>query len=335
MFAKKPKIKIGLDIGSYSIKIVKLLEEKGSYRLTGIGEIRPKETSEKGMAEAIKELAKKAKLATKGVCLSVSGTNVIVRFITIPKMKESDIRNALQFEAEKYIPFNIKDVLIEYQVLNSQDQGRKLDLVLACVKKDYVMKRISMAQSAELVAETVDVDSFALANSFMRNFPDKERSSAIALVNLGASATNVLIIDGNTLRFARDLQIGGKTIDEEISKNMNVALEEAEGLKLQPKDRQAEVIDCVNNTLMNLFGEMRLSLGYFDNQFGKAVSEIYLSGGAAKFPGVDKLFEENMGVKAEVWDPVKFLEVDEKALDRKELARLGSSVAVAVGLALR
>jgi len=335
MFAEKTKTKIGLDIGSHSIKMVKLSIDKNIYRLAGIGSIKPQSSSEQGIVDSIRELTKQLKVTTKDVTISVSGAQVIVRFITIPKMKEADIRGALHFEAEKYIPFNINDVIIEYQVLKTSEQGRKLDLVLACAKKDYIMKHIAFAEKADLSVEAVDVDGFALSNAFFKNSKEQNRAGAVALVNIGATTTNIVIMDGEILSFARDIQFGGRALDDEIAKNLGVDHAHAEALKLDPKERKEEVGECTKNAFLTLFSELRLSIGYFDNQFGKPVSDIYLSGGVSGVEGIEQIFEENLGIKAATWDPVSFLEIDEKSIDRNALRGIKRSLAVCVGLTVR
>ncbi|MFH1995982.1 MAG: type IV pilus assembly protein PilM [Candidatus Omnitrophota bacterium] len=334
-FSSQPQVKVGLDIGTHSVKMVKLQVENEALRLTGVGSIQPKDVTDQGMADAIKALSKQLNLNTKNVAVSVSGTQVIVRFITIPKMKESDIRGALQFEAEKYIPFNVNDVIIEYQTLNVKDQGKKLDLVIACAKKDYVLKKVSLAESADLVVDVVDVDGFSVMNSFLKNNADPERKGSIVLVNIGANMTNVVVLDGNTLRFSRDIHFGGKIIDSAISKRFGLDMIRAEEVRLDPKEKAAEAAECVHESMLSLFGELRLSLGYFDNQFGRAVSEVYISGGLAEASGIEKMFEENIGIKTAAWDPLKFLLIDNSSIDQKTAAKIGKSLAVAVGLALR
>jgi len=335
MFASKPVIKIGLDIGSHSIKMVKLSVEKEGYLLAGVGSVKVKNSTEKSTIEAIKDLARQLKLTTKNVAISVSGSQVIVRFITIPKMKESDIRGALQFEAEKYIPFNVKDVVIEYQVLKTREQGRKLDLVLACAKKDFIMKRIQTVEAADLIVDIVDIDTFSLANAFLKNNPSAGSTGAAMLVNMGFATTNVGIVDEGILCFARDIQFGGKIIDEQLAKLLGVDASTAEDLKGNPRTLSSEIATHMPVVLGNLFSEIKMSFGYFENQYGKTVNEVFVSGGMSGIAGIEKLFEEYIGTKAALWDPMKFLRIEERAVESSRLMPLKPSLAVSVGLALR
>jgi len=332
----KPKNRVGLDIGNGSIKMVELSNVGGKFSLVGFGSKKIESARREDIIDAIKALTSQARISAKDASVSVSGPSVIVRFITVPKMSEEDLKGAIRFEAEKFIPFNINDCIVDFQTLKKDKTASKLDILLVASKKEPVWEKVKLAEGAGFSVSMVDVDSFALANSFSMNFPaaaSSEKDKTVALLNIGTNFTNFSILTGPAISFVRDVAIGGNELNAAISKMLGVTVREAEELKLSPGDKAQEVTSCIKTVLGNLLDEVKLSFSYHENQKGRGVDEVYISGGGSELANLEAVFAEALGSKLIFWDPFKFL--DTKIADPSVLDKTKGQFAVALGLALR
>ena len=332
----RPKNKAGLDIGSYAIKIVEISAGPEKTTLVGAGTRRIRGLSKEALADSIRALAEEAGESTKDLNISVSGSSVIVRLISMPKMTREDLKGAIRFEAEKFIPFDTKDYILDFQILKRDDKTNKLDILLAAVKKDYIEERLKLVESAGYSVNIVDVDSFALINSFLRNRPHTDSDKTAVLLNIGAALTNLSIIRGEAICLVRDVMIGGNAFDNAISKSLGIDVGSAEALKSSPKERLQDIILATKPIYSNILDEVSLSCSYYENQCGRNVDEFYMSGGNALLAGSEEAFQEAFGIKPSLWNPMQFLEISSgPRIDKKLIDSVNNSFAVAVGLALR
>ena len=331
----KQKVRAGLDIGANSVKVVEIAEPGGKAELAGISQKTIAEPSKRAAIDAIQAAVAEAKIASKDFAISVSGSFVIVRFLTLPRMSEEELKSAVRFEAEKFIPFNINDCVIDFQILAKRERENKIDILLVTAKKDHVTEKIKMVEDSGFSVRVVDVDTFALANAFLKNFPAADAEKTFALLDIGSKITNLSIIKAGSVRLVRDVAVGGNDFNVAISKSFGVDMDAAEKLKVSPPAEKAnEVANCVKGVFNNLIDEMRLPLSYYENQFGRSVDEIYLSGGAVDFAGLEDMFRDALELKPLFWNPFQFLAVP-SGKDADFLERMKSHFAVAVGLALR
>lgn len=329
----KVKNKIGIDIGNHSIKIVEVSEDGNKASLVGLGVKKIVGMSKEQAIAALKALAEEAKITTKDAAISVSGPSVIVRFVSMPKMGEEDLKGAIKFEAEKFIPFNINDCTVGFQIIKRDDRENKFNILLAVAKKEYIQERVRLVEQAGFITRTVDVDSFALTNAYFKNFPASDQDKTTALLNMGATSTNLTISRSGVVSFVRDTATGGNEFTAAIARGLNMNEADAEELKLKPGEKSQEVETCVKQAVTSLFDDVKLSFGYYENQNGRAVDEIYVSGGSAKLPGLDAAFEDTFGTKPLYWNPLKFL--DTSSVDAALIENVGNLHTISVGLALR
>jgi len=342
---KKEDALIGLDIGSSYVKVAKVDTERQPNELVLFGMTMLERevinegviTNRPALITAIKELASKTKIGKCGVAISLSGhSSVIVKRITLPKMTTPELSQSIKFEAEQYIPFDINDVNIDFQILgpSTQEQGQ-MDVVLVAVKKSLIQDYVSVVKEAGLTPEVIDVDAFALGNVFELNY-NLEEYRNVALVNIGASKTNINIVQNGMPVFARDCSTGTNFHTEAIERMLKVSREDAERLKRgEAVDGvNAEVIaDILNSASDEIYAEIYRSFEYFRSSAGDdGLHRILLSGGAAMINGFSVMMSERLGVEVEVLNPFKTITVAEKAADAVKNAPMA---AVAVGLALR
>jgi type IV pilus assembly protein PilM len=333
----KAKNRAGLDIGANSVKVVEITESNGSGKalLTGIGLNTIQDASKRAAVEAVKSAVDGANIASKEFAISVSGSFVVVRFLSIPRMNEQELKSAVRFEAEKFIPFNINDCILDFQVLAKKEREGKIDILLVAAKKDYVMERIELVEESGFSVRLVDADTFALTNAFLKNFPVLDPEKTFALLDIGSKITNMSIIRGGVVRLVRDIAIGSNDLNVAIAKAFGVDMAAAESLKVSPGAKAQEVANSVKGVANNLLDELRLPLSYYENQYGKSVDEIYLSGGGAVFTGLEELFREILGLNPVLWDPLQFLDLSALAKSAEALTKTKNCFAVAVGLAVR
>jgi len=344
-----PKNAIGLDIGSSSIKLIALKEDRKGVQLQAFDmAMLPPETVVDGalmnftaIVDKIKELTSAAKLRQKDVAFSVSGNSVIIKKISLPEMTPEELDESIQWEAEQYIPFDIQDVNVDVNILNPRAGQGQMDVLLVAAKKDVISDYISVCQEAGLKPRVADVDTFAIQNSFELNYalPPNE---TIALINVGASVININVISNGITTFTRDISMGGALLTAEIQKHLNVSYEEAEHYKTAGEGNitnntiAREVSRLSERVSQTLVTEIQRSLDFFAATTVNAdVSKIYLSGGSAQIPPLIRTLERNLEVPVELVNPFKNIIVDPRRFDVDLLHRMAPVAAVAVGLGLR
>jgi type IV pilus assembly protein PilM len=345
----KSKLAVGLDIGSSSVKLVQLREKKGGYTLQAFGASRlPPETIVDGalmnsaaVVQAIQELISEQKVKAKDVAIGVRGHSVIIKKIQLPRMSQDELDDSIQWEAEQYIPFDVKDVNIDTQILTPQgDAAGQMDVLLVAAKKDMINDYTSVCAEAGLTATVVDVDAFAVQNAYETSY-EPSLGETVVLINVGAAVTNINILADGATTFTRDVTMGGNAFTEEIQKQLNVSYEEAEALKIGGQGETDAVVPqeverVIQGVAEQLAGEIQRSLDFYAaTAADHRISRVFLSGGTARIPALFKVIEQRAAVPVEILNPFKAIEIDNKKFDPAQLTSAAASAAVAVGLALR
>ena len=342
----KKKDVIGLDIGSSSIKVVELSETNRGCRLVNcaMSTIPPEAIVDGSLMDSvaivdtIRELIKGFKIKTKEVATSVSGHSVIVKKISLPVITEDELAESIQWEAERYIPFDASDVNIDFQILGSNEENDELmDVILVAAKKDIINDYLSVLLEAGLNPLIIDIDAFALENMYQANYPTR-MGEIVGLVDIGANVMNINVMRDNVSAFTRDVFKGGNSITEEIQKHLHVDYEEAEALKVGAKidDNKQKSIDNILKTASDDFAsELVQSLDYFQKTVNQNVDKLFISGGCSKIDGLTKAIESRIGVPVNVVDPFQNIEITKKDLTLDYITDISPFMAVGVGLALR
>ncbi|MCX5680309.1 MAG: type IV pilus assembly protein PilM [Candidatus Omnitrophica bacterium] len=336
MVPERTKLKksLGLDIGSFAVKAVELSSSSDKINVSAFGTVCVANLPRQETANSIRRLLSQSGITLREAVISVSGPSVIERFITLPKMDEEALKGAIKFEAEKLIPFDINDCIIDHKILGKDDRENKINVLLVAVKKDHLSSKLKLAEEAGLAVRLVDVDMFAAANALMKCFKNPA-DKTVAILNMGASLTNVSILRGEGAYFARDIAIGGNDFSLAISKMTGLAAGAAEELKLSPNEKIKDLIGFFKPVLNNLLDEVKLSFSYYENQTGKGIDAIYVSGGGSGIVGLADAFQENFGSSPSILNPMHFAEIGLVGSGKGSLEKTGSSFTVAIGLALR
>jgi len=346
IFGRKKGV-IGLDIGSSSIKLVELGESKNGYKLQnlGIAPLPPEAIVDGALMDsvtiidAIRELIANTKAKTKDVITSVSGHSVIVKKITLPLMSDSELEESIQWEAERYIPFDINEVNIDFQIFGSSSENPEvMDVVLVAAKKDIINDYVSVIIESGLNPVIIDVDAFAIENMLSVNY-EMEKDETVAMANVGASITNINILKNNMTAFTRDIFKGGNQITEEIQRQLHIDYEEAEKIKVGSKidaTSQSIIQEVLKSASESLAIEIGNSMEFFQSTTTyEKITKLYLSGGGSKIKDFDIILQQHLGIPVEIVNPFKKIEYSEKNFDLEYLREIGPMMAVGVGLATR
>src|SRR5512145_971775 len=339
----RSKLAVGLDIGSSSVKLVQLKERKGGYALQAFGTAPlPPEAIVDGalmnsaaIVQAIQELVAQQRVKGKEVAIGVRGHSVIIKKISLPRMTQEELDESIQWEAEQYIPFDVKDVNIDTQILTSEaDAAGQMDVLLVAAKKDMINDYTSVCAEAGLTATVVDVDAFAVQNAYESNY-DLD-GQTVVLINVGAAVSNINILSGGATTFTRDITMGGNAFTEEIQKQLNISYDEAEALKVGGQGETdgvvpQEVERVIQGSADQLGGEIQRSLDFYASTAADGkVTRCLLSGGTARIPALFKVVEARAGVAVEILNPFKNIEIDNKRFDPGVILAAAPSAAVGV-----
>ncbi len=341
---------VGLDIGSSAVKAVELRPSGKSYKVVGFGtQALPADSIVDGavidgaaVADAIRRLFDEHGLKSRNVVASLSGTAVIVKKITLPPMSEAELAESITWEAEQYVPFDIQDVNLDYQVLSgapgSATSGTGMEVLLVAAKKEKIADYTGVIRQAGRIPVVVDVDAFALQNCYEANY-DLEAGAIVALVNAGASATNVNVIAGTQSLFTRDISIGGNAFTEALQKELHISHDDAERLKrgtavdgLGPEHARPVLRAVTDNVLL----EIQKTFDFFRGTTGTDhIDRIVVSGGASRVEGFAEMLGDRFEAQIENFDPFKRISFDPAKFGVQSSDDVAATVAVAVGLALR
>ncbi len=336
---------VALDIGSTFIKLVQLKGSGKSYSLAKFGMVPlPAEVIVEGavmdanrVSEAIKELLAAQKIKTKEVVLSVSGSSVIIKRISIADMTDEELAESIKWEAEQYIPFSIDDVNVDFQKLGPGASEGQADVLLVAVKKDKINDYVNLVKDAGLEPVVVDVDAFALANMCELNY-DVE-AGITALLNIGASVMNINILRDGVSIFTRDITVGGNRYTEALQRDAGLSYDDAEKIKRGEGVDGADM-DQLNGIIAtvteDIVGEIQRSFDFFRSTTGSdKVSRVLLSGGCAKISKFTRVLSERLEIPVDIINPFKNIKVDPKFFDAGFISDAAPLAAIAVGLAMR
>lgn len=340
---------VGLDIGSSSVKAVELAVRPKGIELLHLGVAKlPPEAIVQGaflnagaITEAIREAIAAGGIKTKNVATAVSGHSVIVKKISLPAMTREELEESIRWEAEQYIPFDINEVNLDFQILEGGEQEGQMDVLLVAAKKDLIDDYVHVITDAGLRPVVIDVAAFAVENAFESNY-QASRDEVVALVNVGSQTVNINILAKGAPAFTRDISTGGNAFTEEIQKALSVSWEEAERIKIgggvgeESQDVvPQEVEQAVRGVADTVIGEISRSLDFFAATAADSrIARVMVSGGGSRVSGFESVFQGKTNLPVTRLNPLERVAAAGK-LDRDLLEEWGPSLAVAVGLAMR
>lgn len=342
---------VGLDIGSSSVKAVELVSKgagKG-FELKGLGiAALPPEAIVQGVflnssviADSIREAIELGGIKSREVAVAVSGHSVIVKRVTLPAMTAAELEDQIQWEAEQYIPFDVNEVNLDFEILGASDEEGQMDVLLVAAKKDLIDDYVHVIGEAGLIPVCVDVAAFAVETAFELNY-DADLTETVALVNVGAEVVNISILQDGVPAFTRDINTGGNQYTEEIQRALSVSSEEAERIKLgggpgaEGQEVVPEEVDrAIRSVTDAVVGEIARSLDFFSATSTDArIDRVFVSGGGSRMAGFDAAFRDRTGLAVELLNPLARM-LPSAGFDAEQLEAVAPSLGVGVGLAAR
>lgn len=345
-FGKKDRL-IGLDIGSRSIKAAEIAETKKGNTLErfGIVDIPPGLIEDGAIKDAeqvsdtIRRLFKDYGIKGQNVALSVGGYSVIVKKINVQSMPEEQLQETISFEAEQYIPFDISDVNLDFQILGENENNpNQMNVLLVAAKKEMVNDYLNLAQMAGLNPCIIDVDAFALQNIYELNYAPDEGEN-IALIDIGASKTSLNILKGKASVFMRDVSLGCGQINQKIASLIDCSIVEAEQIKFgdqSDKITAGDLSDIVSSVVSDWCTEIRRALDFFYSTYpDDQIKKIILSGGGGNIKEFRQLLSVETSAEVATINPFEALHIDENRFDVDFLKRIAPQASISMGLATR
>jgi type IV pilus assembly protein PilM len=344
----KSRSVVGLDIGSSAVKAVELKAAGKGYRVAAFGsQPVPPDSIVDGaiidgtaVAEAIRRVFESKAFKAKEVAASLSGNAVIVKKISLPVMTPTELDESIYWEAEQYIPFDIQDVNLDYQILegNGAESKGTMEVLLVAAKKEKIADYTGVIAQAGRTPVVVDVDAFALQNAYELNY-GFEKNAVIVLLNAGASAININIIANQQSVFTRDISLGGNAYTEAVQRELNLPFESAELLKRGSTVDGAtfeDVVPILRAMTENVLLEVQKTFDFFKaTASSDHIDRIMLSGGASRVEGFAEALQERFGTAVDMFDPFRKVTLDGKKYSPDQRDMIAPTAAVAVGLALR
>jgi type IV pilus assembly protein PilM len=337
---------VGVDVGASSIKVVQLKGSRKGISVARFGfEPLPPQTIIDGhimsagvVTEALLKIFADNKISTKDVAVGVYGQSVIVRKITVPMMTNEELDEQISWEAEQHIPFDIKVMSIDYEVLRRRPEAGQMDLLLVAAKKDEINDYAAILREAKLRPVVVDINAFTIQNIFEHQY-GLPADGTIALLNVGAAVSSLNIVAKGISAFTREITNAGNAITEEIRKALSCSYEQAEAYKMGGGPTQIvpqEVTQIINQACQGLAGEIQRSLDFYLATSGEQeISRIYVSGGSAYLAPLVQAIEKRARVPVQLFDPMINLSVDAKFVNESQLRGVAALMVVALGLSLR
>jgi len=344
LFNKKKDL-VGIDIGSSSVKLVQLWPTKEGYQLlnAAVLPLPPEAIVDNSLmdtaavVDTVKKLVTSLGIKTRDVACSISGNAVIIRKISLPTMTSEELEDQISWEAEQYIPFDIKDVHIDFQILGTDPlDPSKIQVLLVASKKDIINDYVAVFNDADLSLSVMDVDAFAVQNAFELNI--EPVNDVRALVNVGAGVMNINVVKGETSLFTRDVQMGGNQYTEEIQKQLGVSASDAETMKMLAVQQQSgplsDVVSRVNDALSQ---EIRRSVDFYNSTASgeERIIRISMCGGCSKMSGLKEAVAAKLGINVDFINPFERIRYNEKDFDPEYLQEIAPLMVVGVGLAIR
>jgi type IV pilus assembly protein PilM len=338
----RSKVTAGLDIGSGFVKLVVIDHGKGDPEITKIatsplvpdaiveGEIMDPVL----VAETIRSVVDSAGVPRKNVVAAVGGHDVIIKKIQMDRMDDGEARELIRWEAHQHVPFDMESVQLDFQILDPAGNDPQMSVLLVAAKRELIENRLTLLSDAGLSPSVIDVDAFALHNAFEQSYPDS-MSGLVALVNMGHETTNVNILEDGVPIVVRDIPFGSRRIREALQRERGLTADRAEAV-IQAHEDAPDLESFVVERVDELAVGIERAIAFITAQSGgEGVSQVYLSGGGARVPGVVPALGERLGVRTHLANPLERVAVRPEVNLEVAVDEVAPMLMLPVGLAMR
>ena len=342
-FFGRAKTTVALDIGSGLIKLVQISHGSGEPVLTKVAytsvvddAIVEGEIMDPGIvADGIRGLMSSAGVKTKQVVIAVGGRDVIIKKISMDRMKEGEAREVIRWEAEQHVPFDMENVELDFQILDPDGEGLQMMVLLVAAKRELVENKMSLLSEVGLTPSVIDVDAFALHNAFEVNYPEA-MSGVVGLVNIGHEMTNINILEEGVPVLTRDLPVGTRRFREDMQRERGLSAEDADRL-LQGFER-SEVLDPFLQTRGEELAvgiERAAAFLQTASRSAAGLTRLFTTGGGGRIPGLNRVLADRLRLPVELANPLEKLRVADGVFDAMNVDEVAPLLMLPIGLALR
>lgn len=337
---------LGVDIGSTGVKIVELKKEGGQPKLMSYGFSENEKFLQNNwqediayVADLINRICDEAGIISRNAISALPTFSVFSSVLNLSNVSKKDISSAVHWEAKKVIPLPLDDMILDWKEIESDPKDKKgkndssMRVLLTGAPRSLVKKHISIFKEAKINLLSLETETFSLIRSLLGN----DRST-VMLVEIGASTTDVSIIDNNIPMLNRSIDVGGISITKAISKELNIGLERAEQFKYDLgvtslESKENDIPKIITDNISSIVNEIKYAINLFQSKNNKKTEKIILSGGSAFLPNLVNYLSKILDIKVIIGDPWARVSypVDLKPL----LNEIGPGMSVAVGLAMR
>lgn len=339
---------LGIDISSFAVKILEISGSKGNLCVEGYGyELLPADTFDgtvikdvDAIADCIKRVIAKAKLSAKQVAVAVPDSTVITKVVQLnDSLTDQEIEELVVIEADKYIPYPIDEINLDFEIQgHSIKNPALLDVLIVASRAENVNNRVEAISRAGLEAKIVDVESYAVeraAQLFAKDLPAGGQDKIVPIIDIGANYTHLFVLNNMKLVFSREEKFGGVQLIEAIAERYKMTKEQAimaSNLGQLPSDYESEVLEPFKDMIL-LQIKRTLQFFYSTSQHSY-VDHILLAGGIARQEGLAALIQEQLNVPTTVANPLASMTFG-RYMDKELITMDAPSLMVACGLALR
>jgi type IV pilus assembly protein PilM len=359
MFDFGKKTSLGIDIGSSSIKIVEVKKVGGKPLLSNYAWISIENvldgnevfsaSSGTFLSNSLKRLLKEGKFKSRDANVSIPAFGGLITLVEFPEIAAEDLEQAIRFEAHKYIPTSLEDVIFSWDVVsresktpilsvktNIEDENKqekkepgKMQVLLVAAPKKKVAKYEQIAKDANLDLNSIEIESFSLVRSLIGN----DQGNFIIL-DIGLRVCNIILVEKGIIKVNRNIDSGGKDITKVIARSMNIDEKKAERMKVAGTNFFNREMSLVFPSLTTITGEVsRVAETYYGKGNLSKVDAMILSGGTAELTGLDEYFSKALNAKIIMGDPFSRLSYDPKMVP--VIKKIRTHFSAAIGLALR
>ncbi|HYW10113.1 MAG TPA: type IV pilus assembly protein PilM [Longimicrobium sp.] len=339
---RRNKSTVGLDIGSGYVKLA-VIDHSGSEpelvhvshtQLMADAIVEGEVMDPQIVVQTVQSLLTSAGLKPKRLVASVGGRDVMVKKIQMDRMKESDAREVIRWEAEQYVPYDMESVQLDFQILDPLNDGLQMSVLLVAAKREVIEQRVGLLRDAGLAATVVDVDACALHNAFEYNYPEA-MTGVCALVNVGHEISTVNVLQDGVLVLTRDIPFGSRRLREDLRRRHGLTVEEAEAVLEGRSDRAAEFRALLTEGSEELAMGIERAVAFLAAGESGGLSRVYLSGGSSRVPGLVEVVAGRLRARTELATPLQRLRIRAGAGNLFPVDELAPMLMLAVGLALR
>lgn len=347
LFTPKSPPLLGVDISSTAVKLLQLSRSGSRYRVEhfAVEPLPPNAVVEKNIVEveavgdAIRRALARSGSKARDAAAAVAGSAVITKSIPMPaELSEDDLEGQIEVEANQYIPYPIEEVSLDFEVIGPvKDNPEMVNVLLAASRTENVDMRVAALDLGGLTARVMDVEAFAMENAFalIADQLAVGRDALVAMIDIGATMTTLIVLKNGRTVYAREQVFGGKQLTDEIMRRYGLSYEEAGLAKRQgglPESYEAEALEPFKEAMTQQISRL-LQFFFAGSEYSK-VDQVVLAGGCASIEGVAELVEEQLGVPCVVANPLAQMSLASR-IPAQSLAEDAPALMIAAGLALR